>query len=126
MYALLIAVTERSARPIAALATMGALGVALSAPKLLPLLDGFGKAPRLIESTEVLEPGALFALLTSRDQGFGSRPGRVWPYGWHEWGMYISAAGALPHRTPLIEDRPRPLLGGRRPTNPGGGTHEAP
>jgi len=69
--------------------------VALAAPKLLPLLDGFGKAPRLIESTEVLEPGAFLALLTSRDQGFGSRPGHVSPYGWHEWGMYISAAGAL-------------------------------
>ncbi len=95
VYAFFLAVVNRSARPLVTLAVLGTLGCALAAPKLLPLLDGFGKAPRLIESTESLEPGALVALLTSRDQGFGSRPGRVTPYGWHEWGMYISTAGAL-------------------------------
>jgi hypothetical protein len=95
LYASLLVVVERSVRPLLTLAVLGALGVALSAPKLLPLLDGFGKAPRLIESTEMLDPGALVSLLTSRDQGFGSRPARVSPYGWHEWGMYISTAGAL-------------------------------
>jgi hypothetical protein len=94
-YALLLTVVERSARPLLTLAVLGALGVALAAPKLLPLLDGYGKAPRFIESTEMLDPGALIAILTSRDQGFGSRPGRVTPYGWHEWGMYISTTGAL-------------------------------
>src|SRR6185437_14706765 len=85
----------RSSRPLLTLAALCLLGVALSAPKLLPLLDGFGKAPRIIESTESLEPGALITLLTSRDQAFYSRPARVSPYGWHEWGMYISTAGAL-------------------------------
>ena len=95
VYALLLALVERSARPLATLAILGTLGVALSAPKLLPLLDGFGKAPRLIDSTEVLDPGALVAILTSRDQAFHARPARVSPYGWHEWGMYIGAAGAL-------------------------------
>jgi hypothetical protein len=95
VYAALVALLERSPRPLLALAEMGLLGAGLSAPKLLPLLDGFGKAPRLIESNEALEPGALLALLTSRDQGFGSRPGHVSPYGWHEWGMYVSWAGAL-------------------------------
>ena len=84
-----------SARPLATLAILGALGVGLAAPKLLPLLDGFGKAPRLIESTEVLDPGGLIAILTSRDQGFSSRPARVTPYGWHEWGLYIGAPFAL-------------------------------
>jgi hypothetical protein len=95
LYASVLVVTERSARPILTLAALGALGVAFSAPKLFPLLDGFGKVPRLIESTEVLDPGALLTLLTSRDQGFGSRPARVSPYGWHEWGMYVSTEGAL-------------------------------
>jgi hypothetical protein len=28
-------------------------------------------------------------MFTSRDQGFGSRPANVNPYGWHEWGIYI-------------------------------------
>jgi hypothetical protein len=95
VYAVLVTIVERSARPLLTLSLLGALGVALAAPKLLPLLDGFKKAPRLIESSESLEPGALIALLTSRDQGWGSRPGRVSPYGWHEWGMYVSTAGAL-------------------------------
>ncbi len=95
VYAAILAVQERSARPLLTLATLGVLGVALSAPKLLPLLDGFGKAPRIIESTESLEPAAFLTLLTSRDQAFYSRPARVSPYGWHEWGMYISTAGAL-------------------------------
>jgi hypothetical protein len=95
VYAAVLAIVERSARPVVTLGLLGALGIALAAPKLLPLLDGFRKAPRLIESNETLEPGALLALLTSREQSWGSRPGRVSPYGWHEWGMYISTAGAL-------------------------------
>ena len=95
VYAVMLALLERSARPLTTLALLGAIGVGLAAPRLLPLLDGFGKAPRLIESTEVLDPGALITLLTSRDQSFYSRPGHVSPYGWHEWGMYIGTAGAL-------------------------------
>jgi hypothetical protein len=78
-----------------ALGVAGLVGVGLAAPKLLPLIDGFGKAPRLIASTETLDLGALFSLLGSRDQSFGSRPARVTPYGWHEWGMYISVPGIV-------------------------------
>jgi hypothetical protein len=95
VYAVLLAALEQSARPILTLALLGAIGVGLSAPKLLPLLDGFGKTPRLIESTEVLDPGAFLTLLTSRDQAFYSRPARVSPYGWHEWGMYIGTASVV-------------------------------
>ncbi|APR76374.1 Hypothetical protein A7982_01721 [Minicystis rosea] len=95
VYASLLALTERSARPLVTLAILGVLGVGLSAPKLLPLLDGFRKAPRLIESTESLDLGSLVTLLTSHDQAFYSRPAPVRPYGWHEWGMYIGAPGAL-------------------------------
>jgi hypothetical protein len=95
VYAAVLAALDRSPRPIVTLGLLGAIGVALAAPKLLPLLDGFGKVPRLIDSTETLDLGAFWTLLTSRDQGFGSRPARVTPYGWHEWGMYISAAGAI-------------------------------
>jgi hypothetical protein len=95
VYALVLAVAERSARPLLALGAMGVTGIALSAPKLFTLLDGFGKVPRLIESTESLQPGTLVAALTARDQGFFARPAPFSPYGWHEWGMYISTAGAL-------------------------------
>lgn len=94
VYALLLAVLDRSPRPLVALAMMGLLGVGLAAPKLLPLIDGFGKAPRLIESTETMDLGALWAMLTSHDQAFSSRPARVTPYGWHEWGIYVGVAGA--------------------------------
>lgn len=94
VYALLLAVLERSARPIVVLGLIGLLGVGLAAPKLLPLIDGFGKAPRLIESTETMDLGALWTMLTSRDQAFSSRPARVTPYGWHEWGIYVGVAGA--------------------------------
>jgi hypothetical protein len=94
VYALLLALLERSARPLVVLAAIGLLGVALAAPKLLPLIDGFRKAPRLIESTETMDLGALWAMLTSRDQAFSSRPARVTPYGWHEWGIYVGVAGA--------------------------------
>lgn len=94
VYALLLAALERSVRPLVVLAVLGSLGIALAAPKLLPLIDGFRKAPRLIESTETMDLGALWAMLTSRDQAFSSRPARVTPYGWHEWGIYVGAAGA--------------------------------
>ncbi len=95
VYALLLSLLDRSARPIVVLGMIGLLGVGLAAPKLLPLIDGFGKAPRLIESTETMDLGALWAMLTSRDQSFSSRPARVTPYGWHEWGIYVGAAVAI-------------------------------
>jgi hypothetical protein len=95
LYALLVGIGERSLRPVLVLAAAGIVGVGLAGPKLLPLLDGFGKAPRLIESNETLDLGALLNVLGSREQSFYSRPARVSPYGWHEWGMYISVAGTL-------------------------------
>lgn len=95
VYALLLWPAERSLRPLGTLALGGLLGLGLSAPKLLPLLDGFKKAPRLIESNETMDLGALVTMLTSHDQAFYSRPVRVSPYGWHEWGIYIGAAALI-------------------------------
>lgn len=92
-YGVLCAIEERSLRPLATLAAGGLVGIGLAAPKLLPLLDTFSADPRRIDSTESLGLGALVTLLTSRQQGFHDRPARVSPYGWHEWGMYISVAG---------------------------------
>lgn len=93
IYALVLALLERSPRPLTTLFFVGLTAIGLAAPKLLPLLDGFGKVPRLIESKETMDLGALYAMLTSRDQGFYSRPVRVSPYGWHEWGIYIGLPG---------------------------------
>ncbi len=95
LYATGLAALERGHRPLSRLAMMGGLGAALSAPKLLPLLDGFSKAPRLIESSETLSFTALWAMLTSREQAFYDRPARVMAYGWHEWGIYVSVAGVV-------------------------------
>jgi len=94
-YAALCAIGQRRLGPLWILAACGLVGFGLSAPKLLPMLDTFSTDQRLIASTERLSPGAFVTLLTSRQQGFYDRPARVHPYGWHEWGMYISTAGAL-------------------------------
>jgi hypothetical protein len=93
LYAAVLSIQSASVRPIALVGVAGALAVCLAAPKLLPLLAGFAKAPRLIESKETLDVGALLTMLVSRDQAFYSRPARVSPYGWHEWGIYVSWAG---------------------------------
>ena len=95
LYAVLLALLERSVRPVAMLAAMGSFGLLLSAPKLLPLLDGFHKVPRLIESPEAMDLFTFIALLMSRHQGFYAMPWRQPYYGWHEWGMYIGVAGTL-------------------------------
>ncbi|MBK9263488.1 MAG: hypothetical protein IPM54_27240 [Polyangiaceae bacterium] len=95
LYAVMLGVIDKTVRPLVILGVGGLLGVGLSAPKLVPMLDVFGKAPRLVPSTESLEIGAFFTLLTSPDQSYFSRPARVSPYGWHEWGMYISLPGVI-------------------------------
>ena len=93
LYALFLTLFERTARPAVTLALLGGFGAALSAPKLVPMLDELNKVPRLIDSTESLDLSAFITLLTSPDQAFYSRPAHVSPYGWHEWGMYIGTAG---------------------------------
>jgi len=95
LYALMLSVLEKNLRPLVVLGIGGVCGVGLSAPKLLPMLDAFSKAPRLVPSTETMDLGAFFTLLTSPDQSYFSRPARVTPYGWHEWGMYISLPGVI-------------------------------
>ena len=88
-------ILARSWRPVGVLGAGGALGVLLAAPKLVPMMATFARAPRLVDSTETLSPEAFIVLLTSRAQGFFDRPATVRPYGWHEWGMYIGAPLAL-------------------------------
>ncbi len=94
-WSVLVAAQDRTLRPIAILAAGGAIGVGLSAPKLFPILATFQRAPRLIASDERMDLAALWTALTSRQQGFFDRPAPVEPYGWHEWGIYVSLPGAL-------------------------------
>lgn len=95
LWAALLALQDRALAPLRTLALGGAIGVGLSAPKLLPMLATFQRAPRHIASDERLDLSALWTLLTSRQQGFFDRPAAVSPYGWHEWGMYVSLPGAV-------------------------------
>ncbi len=80
LYAAALAILERSARPLARLAASGALGLALSAPKLLPMLHELGRIPRLIASTETTSLRVLGLALTSREQSLRPPVGGL-PYG---------------------------------------------
>src|SRR5690606_3620580 len=89
VYGTLLAIAYRSWRPIALGLVIAALFIGFSAPKLLPVLDAFSRAPRLTDSPETLDLTGFVALLTSTDQHIGARPVKVSKWGWHEWGMYI-------------------------------------
>jgi len=94
LYAAVLSLVTRTVRPIWVLTLCGITGCGLAAPKLFPLLETLAVDPRVITSTERLDIGAFVTLLTHPEQPFHGRPARVHPYGWHEWGMYISWCGA--------------------------------
>lgn len=83
LYAALLALTHRSARPLYAVATAGVVGMGLAAPKLLPLLDTFARMPRHTASPETMGYRLLLDTLTSKTEVPAP------PWGWHEWGMYV-------------------------------------
>lgn len=87
LYATAYSIIVRDWRPLFCAVAAGVVSFGLSAPKLLPTLDLFGRFPRYTESPEALDFDLLVSLLTSPDP----RPTPFW--GWHEWGMYI---GTIP------------------------------
>jgi hypothetical protein len=89
VYAAFVFARTGDVRPFVYTAAAGVVAVGLSAPKLLPILDVFSRFPRYTDSTEWMDLGLLWAILTSPDQGFASRPAATPQWGWHEWGMYI-------------------------------------
>src|SRR5579859_2208872 len=89
LYGLLLAVGTRSVQPLLKGVAVGALGLALAAPKLLPILEVLSKHPRLVDSLETLDLSAFVAVLTSHDQEATSWHAGVSQWGWHEWGMYV-------------------------------------
>jgi len=93
LYALVRAGVDRRTRPLLAIVIAGAVAVGLAAPKLFAALDQLQVLPRLIESTEVIGPLDLYAMLTAPDQRYGERPIVVPAYNWHEWGLYIGPVG---------------------------------
>jgi hypothetical protein len=88
-YSVLLAVTTRSFLPLGRMVGCGLLGLALSAPRLFPIVEVLRRFPRLIDSTETMDLGPFVEMLTSRQQEPGSMPAHVSQWGWHEWGMYI-------------------------------------
>jgi hypothetical protein len=95
LWSILLAVSYRTTRPIAVALASGVVAFGLAAPKLIPVLDEVRRFPRLIDSTETLDLHGFVVIFTSPDQGFGSRPAPLSPYGWHEWGIYIGSAAFL-------------------------------
>jgi hypothetical protein len=91
LYVAFFAIRARDGRPVVCALAAGLVAFAFSAPKLLPTLEVFSRFPRFTDSTEWMDGGLLWAILTSPDQDFGSRPAPTPQWGWHEWGMYVGA-----------------------------------
>jgi len=89
LYALGLALTKRSWRPIGLCALAGVISFGLAAPKLLPIVDNLSRFPRHTDSPELLSMSVLAAALVTRGQNMGSHPAPTSHWGWHEWGMYI-------------------------------------
>ncbi|HEY5241208.1 MAG TPA: hypothetical protein VIJ22_07080 [Polyangiaceae bacterium] len=88
LYAVVVAVSRRSWRPVRALALVAALAVGLSGPKLLPLYEAMGRFPRWTSSVEVIFPWNLPAVLTWRVGDYEARTSFTFGL-WHEWGLYL-------------------------------------
>lgn len=95
VYAPLVALFTRSPRPLLALLVTGLTAIGFSAPKLLAVLDGLARYPRLIASEEVIGPRSLLVMMTERAQLYGLAPIPTPNWGWHEWGIYVGWAGLL-------------------------------
>jgi len=86
--AAILAVRDRSPRPLLALGIAGSIGVLLGAPKLLPLLDFIGRHPRETLDQLVFPVQAVLHGLLDRDQAL--RRSYDWLYwGWQEQGHYV-------------------------------------
>lgn len=96
LYAAALSVADKSWAPLRLLGVAGAIGVLLAAPKLLPMLHELARSPRLIDSTEVTSARVLWLALAGDEQPLRAAPSGLsgpLPYGWHEYGIYVSAAG---------------------------------
>jgi hypothetical protein len=84
---------QRSARPIAVAAAMGAWAGLLAAPKMLPVADTMRRFPRLTQSRETVEPLEWLRMFVSSVDGVPDHHAMGLDYMWHEYGQYI---GVLP------------------------------
>jgi hypothetical protein len=89
LYAVLLAVMTRSARPLGALALTWAVALGLAAPKLLPILERGRVAFAAVESTDALNPHQIMNALTNPVQTFGVAPEGIYDSAWQDVGMYL-------------------------------------
>lgn len=88
VYAVVMARTTRSWRPLVAVAWAGAAAFGLAAPKLLPLFEALSRFPRIIKSDEAMWPQYLYSVFTWREGDYTANG----PFAvgmWHEWGFYL-------------------------------------
>jgi hypothetical protein len=95
VYAAARAASERSWRPLLALAASAGFAIGLSAPKLFSVALDFNERPRLVPSTEAINGKILWQALVATGQTPSSRPVPIPQWGWHEYGMYIGWPAAL-------------------------------
>jgi hypothetical protein len=89
LYALLLAFSTRSARPLGALALSWVVAVGLAAPKLLPILEPTRAGPPPLESTDALNPQQIMHLLTDPVQSFTETPQGIYDAAWPNVAMYL-------------------------------------
>ncbi|MBL8606720.1 MAG: hypothetical protein JNL38_05345 [Myxococcales bacterium] len=90
--ALVRAGSQRSIRPLVAVAVTGALSVAFSAAKLFPIMDTLRRYPRIIESNEVLDFSSLLGIFVTAEPDIPKYPFSVPRWGFHEYGTYVGWA----------------------------------
>lgn len=88
VYAVVMARSTRSWRPLAAVAWSGATAFGLAAPKLLPLFEALWRFPRIIKSDEAMWPQYLYGVFTWRESDYTAKGPFVVGM-WHEWGFYL-------------------------------------
>jgi hypothetical protein len=88
VYAIVLASSRRSWRPLVSLACMGGVAFGLAAPKLLPLFEALARFPRIIKSDEAMWPQYLYGVFTWRESDYTAQ-GSFAVGMWHEWGFYL-------------------------------------
>jgi hypothetical protein len=110
LFAIGLAVSTRSVRPLRTMIVTVFTSFGLAAPKLLPVLATMRRFPRLAESDDAVSLGSIWTMLTARQQGFDYYPHlplRIF-WVWWEWGAYVGIAGALALLAALVVGwRPR-------------------
>ncbi|MFQ5608097.1 MAG: hypothetical protein ACE5GA_09130, partial [Candidatus Zixiibacteriota bacterium] len=88
-------VQRRSGAPLANLALVGAFGVGLSAVKFVPMLVFLASNPWIGSPGDVTPLAALPAAFFSFNQGLFSHIDLNLPWGWHEYGAYLSPLAVI-------------------------------